>query len=618
VQDKQPLSFRRDIRGTSAWLLLAALSAAAVAKDAEPVTVRVLPQAAGTNSEPFRLGLQVGFLEGPGNPLRAECFSEETLEAEAGAALKAEPEPNTGRNVFRVAVEGARPSGVSLTSSVLRRGVGYTARVRCRRVRGSGALKLVFAPVGGAEEEEVERTASVKGADFGDASFAVRPRADGAYRCAFRLSPGSVMEFSGFSLVPDDAADGWDSQALEALRAVGAGDLRWPVQKGVGFYNWYDGVGPRALRRAVSPTARAEDGHDFGTVEFVAFCRLVGAKPLIRVTVFGPGCGDARVENSEAAVRLAADWVAYCNATNGHPLAALRARHGHTGALGVARWELAAEGGGTLDGAACRAYAAAMKAEDPAIEVGVALEGSGAEALEAVLREAGGVVDFVSCDAAGAWERVDAYNRRTGARLRIAATRLQGVRDRYVTQVMGRLDAGDAAELRYYGGWYDSLALTYAALAMLGRGGGVAVCAPSYPEQVLYRVPYAKNMLDETGLLLALFNRFPARVPLVAEGLPADKGSPFRVQAAWTEDDTALVVYVYNSGTEARAVRLDLTALKRRFGFWVSDQLAADITARREEQTVPVSRRQKAGAALTQVIPCEAAPASFTRIVVKE
>jgi hypothetical protein len=183
---------------------------------------------------------------------------------------------------------------------------------------------------------------------------------------------------------------------------------------------------------------------------------------------------------------------------------------------------------------------------------------------------------------------------------------------------MARLDSGSESERRYYGTWFDSLAVVYAALERLRQGGGMATCTPLCPEQMLYRAPYARQMLTETGLLLALFNRFPACVPLVSEGLPTEKGSPFLVQAAWTEDDSALVVYIYNSGTEAREIQLDLTRLKRRFAFWMADQLAAEITTRRETQAVPVSRKQKAGVALKQVILYDAAPASFTRIVVKE
>ncbi len=599
-------------------LMLLTLLTSGVCAGEETITVRVLPQAVATNSEPLRLGFQVGFLEGSGNPLQAECFSGENVAAEGGATVKTVPDPNTGRKLCWVANDGDKAHGVALTSSVLRKGVNYTVRVICRRVKGNGTLGFVFVPVGGGAGDRTGKTVSVRGEAFAEKVFAVKPHVDGAFVCTFQLASGSVMEFAGFSMLPADAEDGWDSQSLEALRAVGPGVLRWPVQRGVGFYNWYDGVGPRKLRRAVSPTARAEDGHDFGTVEFVDFCRLVGAQPLMRVTVFQPGYADARVEDLDAAVRLAADWVAYCNTTNGLPLAILRARHGHAAALGVRLWELAAAEGGQLDGVTCRAYAAAMKAEDPLIQVGVTVEGSSAAQLEAVLQGAGAVLDFVSCDAPGTGGKIADFNRKSGTRLRVADTRLTGARDRYVAQVMERLGSGDEAERRYYGTWYDSLAVAYAALERLRQGGGLLACTPYSPEQVLYHVPYARQKLTETGLLLALFNRFPAKVPLVSEGVPAEKDAPFRVQAAWTEDDSALVVYVYNAGTESREVRLDLTALNRRFAFWASDQLAAEITTRRAAQTVPVNRRQKAGAALTQVIMCEAAPASFTRIIVKE
>ena len=599
-------------------LTLALLLAPGVRAGEGAVMVRVLPQAVSTNGEPFRLGFQVGFLEGPGNPLQAECLSGENVAADGRAAVKTLPDANTGKRLYLVSNESDKAGGVALTSSVLRKGVSYTVRVNCRRVKGSGTLGFVFSPVGGGADDRTEKSVSVKGNGFAEKVFAVKPHLDGAFVCTFQLAPGSIMEYSGFSMLPDDAEEGWDAQALEALRAVGPGVLRWPVQRGVAFYNWYDGVGPRALRRAVSPMARAEDGHDFGTVEFVKFCRLVGAQPLMRVTVFQPGFADARVEDLDAAVRLAADWVAYCNATNGHPLAVLRARHGHAAALEVSRWELAAAEGGLLDGAACRAYAAAMKAEDPLIQVGVAVDGTDSTALEAVLQGAGAVLDFVSCGAPATCEKVAAYNQKNGTRLRVADTRLAGVRDRYVAQVMGRLESGAEAERSYYGPWYDSLAVAYAALERLRQGGGVLACTPYYPEQVLYRVPYARQKLTETGLLLSLFNRFPAQVPLVAEGVPTEKNSPFRVQAAWTEDDSALVVYIYNSGPESRTVRLDLTPLKRQFAFWMLDQLAADITTRQAGHTVPVIRRQKAGAALTQVVICEAAPSSLTRIVVKE
>ena len=552
-------------------LLLMVLSGKALAQSGvAEITVRVLPQAVSTNHKTLRLGFQTGLLEGPGNPLRAECFSEESVGADGRVSVNTTLDPDTRRNRLRVANEDKQVRGVSLTTRTLRRGVGHTVQVRCRRVQGCGTLRFVFSPAGGTPVEAIEKRVSVKGDVVVQKKFTVVPNKDGAYVCAFEIEPGSVMEFSAFSLLPDDAEAGWDHQALEALRAVSPGTLRWPAVQGLGFYNWYDGVGPRRVRRAVSPTARGEVGHDFGTVEFVDFCRLIGAEPVLRATVLLAGMKDDRVSDPEAGMQLAADWVAYCNATGGHPLAILRTRHGHAAPLNVKRWELVTAEGGVPGELVCLAYAGAMRAEDPDVDV------------------------------------------------RASPGFLTGLDDKYVAKVMRRLAECDAADRRYYGEWYTALGMAYAAVEQLRRGEGGDFCTAFYPEQVLYRVAYAKHMLAEPGLLMALINRYPAYVPLVTEGAPTEVDSPLRVQAAWTEDDSALVIFVYNSGPEARKVLLDLRGLKRRFGFWIADQLAADITTRRTSQTIPVNRMQKAGAAITQLVMCEAAPSSFTRVLVKE
>ena len=565
---------KRDVRACDLrlWaLLLSVVSGSVLAQsDVEETTVRVLPQAVSTNRSVLRLGFQTGLLEGPGNPLRAECFSEENVGAVGRVSVKTMLDPAAGGKCLRVANGDEQVCGVTLTTRALRRGVGHTVRVTCRRVQGRGTLRFVFTPVGATSEEATEKRVSVKGSDFIEKTFAVTPHKDGAYVCAFEIEPGSVMDLSVFSMVPDDVESGWDHQALEALRAVSPGTLRWPAVQGLGFYNWYDGVGPRAVRRAVSSTVRLEDGHDFGTVEFVDFCRLVGADPVLKVTVFRPGMKDERVSDLAAGIQLAADWVAYCNATGRHPLAILRTRHGHEAPLKVKRWELVTREGGVPDVAVCGAYTRAMRAEDPDVDV---------------------------CASPGV---------------------LAGMEDKYVAKVMRRLSEGDAADRRYYGEWYAALGMAYAAVERLRGGEGGDLCTAFYPEQVLYRVTYAKHMLAETGLLMALFNRYPAYVPLVTEGAPTEVDNPFRVQAAWTEDNSALVIFVYNSGPAARKVLFDLRGLKRHFGFWMADQLAADITERRTSQTLPVNRMQKAGAAITQWVAYEAAPSSFTRVLVKE
>jgi hypothetical protein len=576
------------------WLALTVMAGLAAAQ--EPVAVRILPQPLAANGRPSRLGLQVGFLAGPDNPLAADCLSAVTPLAEKGVAVRVARHPDTDEPVYGVSNAGGAAGGLSLGTAALRRGRRYTVRVRCRLDKGGGLLVFRFAPAQARPGDGTEKAVSVKGEGFVEKVFAVTPWRDGAFQCAFRVEPGAEMAFAGFSMLPDGADGDWDSQALEALRAMGVGVLRWPVERGVGFYNWYLGVGPRAYRQVASPLARPGHGNDFGTIEFVRLCRLVGAEPLIRVALCLPGCGVAGAEDLAVGAQLAADWVAYCNAPSNQPLGALRARHGCASPLTVRRWELAVPEGLRPDVAvfaeACRATAAAMREADPACEIGLRLE-KGEHALLAHARA------------------------RAGGLLAWADTNQASVCDGYVSGLLARLAAGDAAERDYYAGWYGALSLMNGALRHMRERQG-DIFAPLGFEQLLRRAATAGRMPTDAGRLVALYNRYPAEEPLAVEGVTGQTGEPFQVAAAWTEGRSLLVVFVYNSGAEPRAVRLDLAPLKRRFMFWASEQLAAEIAGRRETETVPVTRRQKAGSALAQVVVIECRPASFTRVVVKE
>jgi len=381
------------------------------------------------------------------------------------------------------------------------------------------------------------------------------------------------MTFSGFSLMPEDAQEGFDSQALQALKMTGAGFLRWSAQGGTNFYNWYDGVGPQVSRR--------EKGQAFGTTEAVRLCRLMNAQPVFQVPVFQAESADPRVPDRTTAAQLAADWVAYCNATGGHPLALLRLRHGSAEPLNVRQWELVPCGGGQTDTAEfrelCRPVAAAMRAEDPAIEVR---------------------------NAAGSPPATDTP-------------------DPYVTRVLERLAAGNPADREYFQAWYEALGAVGAALRRVKPDTAEQdrPCAPFEIKTVLQQGPYAKHMLRGAGLLTMLVNHFPMTAALATEvGKQEGAAGAFRVQAeaAWGEDKSTLLVFIYNAGPEPQTVRIDLSALKRRFIFYASEQVAADITSRRVSPTVPILRKQKAGSALSQAVLCEAAPSSLTRILLKE
>src|SRR5439155_10556451 len=107
---------------------------------------------------------------------------------------------------------------------------------------------------------------------------------------------------------------------------------------------------------------------DFGTDEFIRFCRRVGAEPSITVNVEGSG----------ATVDEAAAWVEYCNGSRETKHGALRAANGHPEPYNVRLWEIGNEiwanwMRGHSDARTYarnfNRYAAAMRAIDPAIQL---------------------------------------------------------------------------------------------------------------------------------------------------------------------------------------------------------------------------------------------------------
>ncbi len=91
------------------------------------------------------------------------------------------------------------------------------------------------------------------------------------------------------SLMPADNVDGLRADTLELLKQLGATMYRWPGGNFVSGYDWRDGIGDRDRRPPRrNPAWTGVEHNDFGMDEFLAFCRRVGAEPVITVnTGFG-------------------------------------------------------------------------------------------------------------------------------------------------------------------------------------------------------------------------------------------------------------------------------------------------------------------------------------------
>lgn len=121
--------------------------------------------------------------------------------------------------------------------------------------------------------------------------------------------------------------DGLRTDVLAALRELGYTVIRYPGGNFLSGYNWLDGVGPKASRPRKRDLAWASiETNQFGTNEFIRFCREIGAEPMLGVNM-----GTGTIES-------AANLVEYCNAPPGTYWADLRASHGFAAPHNVRYW----------------------------------------------------------------------------------------------------------------------------------------------------------------------------------------------------------------------------------------------------------------------------------------
>ncbi len=192
---------------------------------------------------------------------------------------------------------------------------------------------------------------------------------------------------------------GFRRDVLDALRPLAFSVMRYPGGNFVSAYDWTDGIGPREARpRRPDFAWKSVETNQFGTDEFLAWCRALGAAPMLAVNL-GTGT-PAR----------AAHLLEYCNLPAGTSWADRRAANGHPEPYGVALWCLGNEMDGPWQaghapaevyGRQARMASALMKGLDPTIQTvacGSSGRGMGSylEWDRTVLEIAWDTVDFIS------------------------------------------------------------------------------------------------------------------------------------------------------------------------------------------------------------------------------
>jgi alpha-N-arabinofuranosidase len=122
---------------------------------------------------------------------------------------------------------------------------------------------------------------------------------------------------------------------LEALREQQYTIIRYPGGNFLSGYHWLDGVGPKDQRPRRRDLAwQSIETNQFGTNEFLDFCRILDTAPMLGVNM-----GTGTIEEAAALVE-------YCNAPTGTYYADLRAEHGYADPHDVRYWCL----GNEMDG----------------------------------------------------------------------------------------------------------------------------------------------------------------------------------------------------------------------------------------------------------------------------
>lgn len=148
------------------------------------------------------------------------------------------------------------------------------------------------------------------------------------------------------STIPNEG--GIRAELVNYMKRLKPPVVRWPGGCFADSYNWRDGIGPRGQRPRRTnfwidePFLRhAPDGptkfepNEFGTNEFMHFCRLIGAQPYLA----------ANVRSSTA--RDFYEWVDYCNAPAGKTtLASQRGANGDPNPFEVRFWGVGNESWG--------------------------------------------------------------------------------------------------------------------------------------------------------------------------------------------------------------------------------------------------------------------------------
>jgi len=324
-----------------------------------------------------------------------------------GQVFVEKADPLNSRFSQRVVVRGGE-AGLRQGPLSLREGEEYVGSLWARgKLKGALAVRLTDG-----KKPLAEQPLGAPRTEWAEMPIRLRASADapdGAIELAVKGS-GEVC-IDQVSLMPASwqAKGGFRADLLKAIADLRPPIIRWPGGCFASSYQWKQGIGPQH-KRLPHPRVIWDDldVYSFGTDEFVAMCRRVGAEPLIVVNIGTPNW------NPDAARRDylqdVLDWIEYCNGPADSTWGKVRAANGHRQPYRVKYWEIDNETwhmGAEGYAAAVNRFAPAMRKKDPSIKLLACGSGGYNQRWNrAVIGRAGKNFDYLSTHH---YERPDSY-----------------------------------------------------------------------------------------------------------------------------------------------------------------------------------------------------------------
>lgn len=189
--------------------------------------------------------------------------------------------------------------------------------------------------------------------------------------------------------------NGFRKDILEKVNELQVPLMRFPGGTVIKTYHWQDGIGPKNERpKKKNLIWGGVNDNQFGTVEFIAYCRKIGAEPFLVINM------------ATGTPEEASDWVEYCNGTGDTYWANLRRKHGYEKPFNVKYWGIGNEEYAATDVGKDQnvetyiddawMFVKMMKLQDPGIKLTLVGNSTDLNWSQRILKEMHPVCDFLS------------------------------------------------------------------------------------------------------------------------------------------------------------------------------------------------------------------------------